>query len=127
MTQLILCTAQDSVSLGEGEADHGWQICAAYLSLGLLTRSDTYWAVPPKKMARGLKFQIEEVEGLYYLCSENKGTDHLRSVTVQLICGFFSSPEPLGSQGELIVYQWIRRPSSVRRPQCSNIFFLETA
>ena len=27
---------------------------------------------------------------------------------------FFSSPEPLGSQGELIVYQWIRRPSSVR-------------
>ena len=38
----------------------------------------------------------------------------------------FSSPEPLGSQGELIVYQWIRRPS-VRRPQCSNIFFSETA
>ena len=33
--------------------------------------------------------------------------------------------------GELIVYQWsvIRRPSSVRRrrPQCSNIFFSETA
>ena len=25
-----------------------------------------------------------------------------------------SSPEPLGSQGELIVYQWIRRPSVVR-------------
>ena len=35
-----------------------------------------------------------------------------------------SSPEPLGSQGELIVYQCsgIRRTSSVRRrPQCSNI------
>ena len=31
--------------------------------------------------------------------------------------------------GELIVYPWIRRPSSVRRrrSQCSNIFFSETA
>ena len=31
----------------------------------------------------------------------------------------FSSPEPLGSQGELIVYQWIRRPS-VRRTSSSS-------
>ena len=45
-----------------------------------------------------------------------------------------SSPEPLGSQGELIVYQWIRRPSVVRRRRrrrtsstISNIFFSETA
>ena len=39
-----------------------------------------------------------------------------------------SSPEPLGSQGELIVYQWIRRPSVVRRrPPFSKIFFSETA
>ena len=29
-------------------------------------------------MARGLKFRIYEVEGLYYLCSENKGADQLR-------------------------------------------------
>ena len=29
-------------------------------------------------MARSLKFRIYEVEGLYYLCSENKGTDQLR-------------------------------------------------
>ena len=29
-------------------------------------------------MARGLKFRIQEVEGLYYLCSENKGADQLR-------------------------------------------------
>ena len=45
--------------------------------------------------------------------------------------GIVSSPEPLGSQGELIVYQWsgVRRPSvrRRRRPQCSNIFFSETA
>ena len=30
------------------------------------------------KMARGLKFHIYEVEGLYYPCSENKGADQLR-------------------------------------------------
>ena len=29
-------------------------------------------------MARGLKFRIYKVEGLYYLCSENKGADQLR-------------------------------------------------
>ena len=29
-------------------------------------------------MARGLGFRIKEVEGLYYLCSENKGADQLR-------------------------------------------------
>ena len=28
-------------------------------------------------MARGLKFLIKEVEGLYYTCSENKGADQL--------------------------------------------------
>ena len=40
------------------------------------------------------------------------------------------SPEPLGSQGELIVYPSSRRPSFVgvrRRSQCSKIFFSETA
>ena len=29
-------------------------------------------------MARGLKLRIKKVEGLYYLCSENKGADQLR-------------------------------------------------
>ena len=44
----------------------------------------------------------------------------------------FSSPEPSGSQGELIVYPCsvvrpsVRRPS-VRRPPFSKIFFSETA
>ena len=27
---------------------------------------------------RGLKFRISKVEGLYYLCRENKGADQLR-------------------------------------------------
>ena len=44
------------------------------------------WAVQPQKMARDLKFQVNKVEGLYYLCSENKGADQL---SVHLICAFF--------------------------------------
>ena len=49
-------------------------------SLGFPIRSDTNRAVQPQKMARCLKFQIKEVEGLYYPCSENKGADQ--------ICGY---------------------------------------
>ena len=40
--------------------------------------SDTNQAVQLQKMTRGLKFRIRKVEGLYYLCSENKGADQLR-------------------------------------------------
>ena len=39
------------------------------------TLSDTNQAVQLQKMARGLKFQTKKVEGLYYLCSENKSAD----------------------------------------------------
>ena len=39
--------------------------------------SDTNRAVHQHKMARGLKFRIQEVDGLYYLCSENKGADQM--------------------------------------------------
>ena len=35
-------------------------------------------AVRQQKMARSLKFRIKKVEGLFYLCSENKGDDQLR-------------------------------------------------
>ena len=41
--------------------------------------SNTSRAVEPQKMDKGLEFQIEDVEGLHYLCSENKGADQLRS------------------------------------------------
>ena len=44
-----------------------------------LTWSDTNQAVQLQKMARGLKFPIKKVEGLYYLCSKYKGTDQVRS------------------------------------------------
>ena len=42
------------------------------------TRSNTNRSVQPQKMARGMKFWIEEVEEMYYLStSESKGTDQL--------------------------------------------------
>ena len=41
------------------------------------TWSDSNQAVQLQKMATGLKFRIYKVEGLYYLCSENKGADQL--------------------------------------------------
>ena len=40
---------------------------------GFPTRSDTNRVAQPQKIARGLKFRILKVEGLYYLCGENKG------------------------------------------------------
>ena len=40
-----------------------------------LTRSDANRVGKPKKIARGLKFQISDKEELYYLCSENEGAD----------------------------------------------------
>ena len=57
---------------------------------------------------------------------QHRGGD---SLTVLYFILFISSPEPLGSQGELIVYPSSRRPSVGvrRRSQCSKIFFSETA
>ena len=45
---------------------------------GFPTRSNTNRAVLSQKKARGLKFRIQEVEGLYYPSRENKGADQLR-------------------------------------------------
>ena len=45
--------------------------------LGILTRSDIKPVVQSQKMVRSLKFRIYEVEGLHYLCRENKGADQL--------------------------------------------------
>ena len=56
-----------------------WVMSWENLSSGFPTRSDTNWALQLQKMARGMKFRISEVEWLYYLCSENKGADQLRS------------------------------------------------
>ena len=58
------------------------------LSSGFPIRSDTNRAVRGKKLTRGLKVFILEVECLYCLCKENKGADQLAS-SVQLICNFY--------------------------------------
>ena len=42
------------------------------------TWSETNQAAQLQKRVRGLKFHIKQVEGLHYLCSENKGADQLR-------------------------------------------------
>ena len=42
-------------------------------------RFNTNRAAQAQKVARGWKFWIQKVEELYYPCSENKGSDQLRS------------------------------------------------
>ena len=54
-------------------------------------RKPVFRAVQPQKMARDLKFQFQEEEESYYLCSKNKGADQLRAVTAQLICALVFS------------------------------------
>ena len=44
-------------------------------STGSTTRSDTNRPVHSQKKARSLKIQIYKEEGLYCLCTENKGAD----------------------------------------------------
>ena len=46
---------------------------------GIPTRSDINRVAQPQKIARGLKFQNQKVEGLYYLCGKNKGACQLHS------------------------------------------------
>ena len=45
---------------------------------GVSKQVHTNRAVQPHKMVRGLKFRMKEVEGFFYLCSENKDADQLR-------------------------------------------------
>ena len=59
-------------------SDQIWASLWENRSSGFPTRSDTNRAVQPQNMARGWKLRIQEVEGLYYPCSENKGADQLR-------------------------------------------------
>ena len=45
------------------------------LSSGVPIMFDTNWVVQLQKMAKGLKFRIQKVEGLHNLCSGNKCAD----------------------------------------------------
>ena len=55
----------------------GWASLWENRSSGFPTRYDTNLAVQIQKMTRGLKFRIYEIQGLYYICSENKAADQL--------------------------------------------------
>ena len=48
--------------------------------------SDTNRAVQPQQMARGFKFRILVVEGLYYPYGKNKGADQLHSYCAADLC-----------------------------------------
>ena len=47
-------------------------------------------------MARGLKFRIQKVEGLYYPCSENRGADQLRGHCEADLCLCFRIMQKAG-------------------------------
>ena len=49
------------------------QLCQHLAKVGTFCRKERL----SLKMTRGLKFRIWKVEGLYYLCSENKGAGQL--------------------------------------------------
>ena len=56
-------------------------LCAIWVS----DQVDTNWPVQSQKQARSLN-KMEEEEGLYYPCSENKGADQLRSYCEADLC-----------------------------------------
>ena len=88
---------------------------------GLTTRSDTNRAVQPQKMVRGLKFRIYEVEELYYLCSENKGTDQLRSYCRSRALGYIAHSD-FGTNG----YDWSRENRSLEHVAEKNTLILDS-
>ena len=64
-------------------------------------------------MARGLKFRIKIVQGLYYPCSENKGADQLRGYReVDLRLCFRICKNPFFSRRGSITEQKARSRSS---------------
>ena len=82
-------------------------------SSGFPTESDTNRAVLSQKMSRGLKFRIDEIEGLYYLCSENKGADQLRGHHLRLCFRIYNNPV-FSQRGSI-------------SPKCSSLCYLLTA
>ena len=71
-----------------------WAVLHEDLLLGFLTRSDINRAVQPQKMARGLKFWIQELEGLYYVVKTKAIISCV--LTVQLSWVFLSPMQKAG-------------------------------
>ena len=85
------------------------------LSSGFPNRSDSNWTVQPQKMAGALKVLIYEVEGLYYLCSENKGADPLGgNPTADLhLCFHLCKKQVFSRQGSFSVPKtWIMKTNT---------------
>ena len=81
-----------------------------------LERAAVVWAI------------LERISG-FDLSLEMIAPRYLKFSTSSSLWPFISSPEPLGSQGELIVYPYsgVRCRRCRRRQQCLNIFSSETA
>ena len=65
--------------------------------------SDTNQAVQPQKMARGLKYCIKEVEGLYYPCSKTNGADqlHIYCATDLRLCFHICKMQVFSQRGQI--------------------------
>ena len=75
-------------------------------SSGFPTRSHTNRVVIPHKMTRGLKFRIQKVGESYYLCSENKDTDQLRSYSCVFVFAYAKSWFSHNEAQLLFFYFW---------------------
>ena len=98
-----------------------WALLWENRSSGFLTWSNTNRAVQSQMMSRGLKFQIYEVEGLYYLCSENKDADQLggyREADLRLC--FRICKKPVFSwRGSFVSIRWATEWQNYHNYQCS--------
>ena len=61
------------------ESEEEMSLCMRKPTIWVPTRSDTNLPVQSQEQARSLKIRIYQEEGMYYLCSKNKGADQLRS------------------------------------------------
>ena len=89
--------------------------------MGVLTRADVNRAVQPWKIGRRLKFQIKEVEGLYYLYRENKDSKPKTPISThaypQLTCAFvFAYAKSRFSHDAAQIKQPIPSTKRKRRP-----------
>ena len=68
---------------------------------------DTKQAAQPLKIARGLQFWIWEEEGLYCLCTENKGADQLCCYGKLICCFVFAYAKSLFSHDAAHIFMCI--------------------
>ena len=97
-----------------------------------LTRPKSRTAWEEVKLMCVLDSQLQSFSGSVSKENITKSSCYFRAITYRFqLSAIFSSPEPSGSQGELIVYPYSgvrrRRRCRCRCQQCLNIFSSETA